>query len=97
MVRHVVLFQFAEGTTDAQIDDYERSLRAYVAGLDGVLSYEPARDAGINPGTYSYSVVATFTDDDAFRAYFDGDEHKAIQRNTADMMVAKASSQSRFG
>lgn len=96
MIRHVVLFKFREGTTEAQIDDYERRLLAYVETLDGVVSYEPSRDHGINPGTYSYGIVARFTDEDAFRAYFDGEEHKNIQRDTADMMEAKASSQCRL-
>ena len=40
--------------------------------------------------------VAEFTDEAAFREYFDGERHKEIQRNTAAMIAAKASSQSRF-
>jgi heme-degrading monooxygenase HmoA len=95
VIRHVVMFQFNEGTTVEQIDDYERSLHEYVAGLDGVESYEVGRDAGLNPGTLDFSIVAKFTDEAAFREYFDGDQHKQIQRNTASMIAAKSSSQSR--
>ena len=96
VIRHVVLFQFNEGTTVEQIDDYERSLVEYVATLDGVESYRVGRDARINPGTYDLAIVAEFTDEPAFREYFDGERHKEIQRNTAAMIAAKASSQSRF-
>jgi quinol monooxygenase YgiN len=96
VIRHVVLFQFADGTTVEQIDDYERSLVEYVATLDGVESYVIGRDARINPGTYDFGIVAEFTDEAAFREYFDGERHKEIQRNTATMIAAKASSQSRF-
>lgn len=95
MIRHVVLFQFADGTTAEQIDDYEHSLVEYVATLDGVESYVIGRDAGVNPGTYDFSIVAEFTDEPAFREYFDGERHKQIQRDTAAMIVAKASSQAR--
>ncbi len=94
MIRHVVLFQFTDGTTVQQIDDYERSLREYVSTLDGVRSYIIGRDAGINPGTFDFSIVAEFADESAFREYFDGEQHKQIQRDTAAMIAAKASSQS---
>jgi len=96
VIRHVVLFQFTEGTTEQQIDDYERSLVDYVATLDGVESYRIGRDADINPGGYDFSIVAEFTDEAAFRAYFDDERHKQIQRDTATMIAAKSSSQSRF-
>lgn len=96
MIRHVVLFQFAPGTTEDQIDTYERDLVDYVAGLDGVISYRFGRDAGLNPNTYDFSIVGEFEDEGAFRRYFDGDRHLEIQRNTASMIVGKASSQSRF-
>ena len=96
MIRHVVLFQFSDDTTVEQIDDYERSLVDYVATLDGVESYQVGRDARINPGPYDFAIVAEFTDEAAFREYFDGERHKEIQRNTAAMIAAKASSQSRF-
>ena len=95
MIRHVVLFQFADDTTVEQIDDYEQSLVDYVATLEGVEAYVIGRDARINPGTYDFSIIAEFSDDAAFREYFDGARHKEIQRNTASMIVAKASSQSR--
>ena len=96
VIRHVVLFQFADDTTVQQIDDYERSLREYVATLSGVRSYLIGRDARINPGTFDFSIVAEFADEAAFRDYFDGEQHKQIQRDTSAMIVAKASSQSRF-
>lgn len=95
MIRHVVLFQFTEGTTPAQIDDYERRLHEYVATLDGVDKYVIGRDARLNPGTLDFSIVAEFRDEAAFREYFDGEAHKQIQRDTASMVASKASSQSR--
>lgn len=96
MLRHVVLFKFAEGTPIERIDAYERDLYDYVAKLDGVRSYLIGRDAGVNPNTYDMSIVAEFADDAAFRVYFDGERHKEIQADTADMIVSKAGSQSRF-
>jgi hypothetical protein len=95
VIRHIVLFQFNDGTTAQQIDDYESSLRDYVATLAGVRSYAIGRDAGVNPGTFDFSIIAEFDDEAAFREYFDGERHKQIQRDTASMIGAKASSQSR--
>jgi heme-degrading monooxygenase HmoA len=96
VIRHVVLFQFTDDTTVEQIDDYERSLEEYVATLHGVESYRIGRDARLNPGTYDFAIVGEFADEASFRQYFDGARHKEIQRNTAAMIAAKASSQSRF-
>jgi quinol monooxygenase YgiN len=96
VIRHIVLFKFTEGTTVEQIADYERDLLEYVATLDGVRSYVIGRDAGLNPNTFDFSIVAEFADEAGFRAYFDGDRHLEIQRNTADMIAGKAASQSRF-
>ena len=90
------MFQFTDGTTAEQIDDYERSLVDYVATLDGVESYRIGRDARINPGTFDFSIVAEFADEAAFREYFDGERHRQIQRDTASMIAAKTSSQSRY-
>jgi quinol monooxygenase YgiN len=96
VIRHCVLFQFNPGTAERQIDDYERDLVEYVASLSGVISYRIGRDAELNPGTYDFSIVAEFTDEAAFRRYFDDERHREIQRSTAAMIAAKASSQSRF-
>jgi hypothetical protein len=96
VIRHIVLFQFNDGTTPQQIDDYETSLREYVATLAGVRSYVIGRDANVNPGTFDFSIIAEFDDEAAFREYFDGEGHKQIQRDTAAMIGAKASSQSRI-
>ena len=96
MIRHVVLFQFTPGTTEAEIDDYERSLVDYVAEFEGVVSYRIGRDAGLNQNTYDFSIVAEFADEGAFRRYFDDERHLAIQRATATMIAGKASSQSRY-
>lgn len=96
VIRHVVLFQFRPDTPATRIDQYERDLIEYVAGLDGVISYRVGRDAGLNPNTYDFSIVAEFDSEEAFRRYFDGDRHLAIQRDTADMIAGKASSQARF-
>ena len=48
------------------------------------------------PAPTTSSIVAEFADEATFREYFDGARHKEIQRNTAAMIAAKASSQSRF-
>ena len=95
MIRHIVLFQFNEAATPQRVDAYEQSLVDYVAQLDGVLSYTVGRDAGINPGTFDFSIIAEFADEAAFRVYFDDERHKQIQRDTVDMISAKSSSQSR--
>ncbi len=96
MIRHIVLFNFVEGTPPERIDQVERDLLAYVEPLDGVRSYVIGRNAGLTPTAFEFSVVAEFDDEAAFVAYARGDRHLEIVRELAEIVGERASSQSRL-
>ena len=88
-LRHVVMFRFADGTTDEQV-------RALAAGLDGMpaavgtmADYRHGRDAGINEDTYDYVVVGDFASVDDYLVYRDHPDHQALIRDLVRPILAE--------
>ena len=73
MVRNVVLVKLARDQDPAAV------AKAQQAFLDlncpGTLSYVIGDDLGLRDGNWSFAIVADFTDEDAYRAYDQDDDH----------------------
>jgi len=80
MIRHVVLFTWTEGMTDAMEQQFAAELTALAATLPGVRAYHAGSDAGITEGNYEFAVVADFDDVDSYLGYRENAEHKDIIR-----------------
>jgi heme-degrading monooxygenase HmoA len=80
MIRHVVLFTWTEGMTDAMEQQFAAELNALAPTQPGVRAYHAGPDAGINEGNFEFAVVADFEDVDSYLAYRDNAEHKDIIR-----------------
>jgi hypothetical protein len=78
MVRHVVVFRFAERTTAAQVEEIRAALAALPARVPEVRSFEVGRDLGLRDGNGDFAVVAEFDDEDGWRAYQTDAEHQRI-------------------
>ena len=78
MIRHVVLFTWTEGMTDAMEQQFAAELTALAPTLPGLRAYQAGADAGINQGNFDFAVVADFDDVDGYVAYRDNAEHKDI-------------------
>ena len=78
MFRHVVLFTWSEGMTDAMEQQFAAELTALATSLPSVRGYHAGADAGINAGNFDFAVVADFDDLDSYLAYRDNAEHKDI-------------------
>jgi heme-degrading monooxygenase HmoA len=78
MIRHVALFTWTEGMTDAMEQQFAAELTALASRLPGVRGYRAGADAGINEGNFDFAVVADFDDADSYRAYRDSAEHRDI-------------------
>jgi hypothetical protein len=78
MFRHVVLFTWSEGMTDAMEQQFAAELTALATSLPSVRGYHAGADAGINAGNFDFAVVADFDDVDGYVAYRDNAEHKDI-------------------
>jgi hypothetical protein len=78
MIRHVVLFTWAEGMTREKEAQFTAELTALAATLPVVRSYHAGADAGLIEGNFDYAVVADFDDADSYIAYRDDPRHQAI-------------------
>ncbi len=78
MIRHVALFTWSEGMTDAMEQQFVAELSALAPTLRGVRAYHAGPDEGINAGNFDFAVVADFDDVDSYFAYRDNAEHKDI-------------------
>jgi hypothetical protein len=78
MLRHTVMFRWAEGTTDAQIDEISQNLDSAVAVIPAIAEYRHGRDAGLADGNFDYVVVADFATTDDYVVYRDHPEHQRV-------------------
>ena len=89
MFRHVVLFSWAEGATEAQKHALAGELRKLPSVIDVIRLYHVGPDAGINPGNCDFAVVADFDDRDGYLAYRDHPVHRDVVKNYVDPIVAR--------
>ncbi len=93
-LRHVVMFRFAEGTTD----DQRAALAAGLAGMPAATGaidaerYRHGPDAGLNPASWDYVVVADFASADDYLTYRDHPDHRALIRDLVEPIVAERAS-----
>jgi hypothetical protein len=78
MIRHVILFTWTDGMTEAMEQQLSAELNALAPTLPGVLSYHAGPDAGIIKGNVDYAVVADFEDAGSYLAYRDHPAHQDI-------------------
>lgn|SRR5687768_18400025 len=76
--RHVVLFTWVEGTTTLQQDEVAAKLRELPGVIPEIREYSVGLDAGVNPGSWDFAVVADFADRDAYLVYRDHPAHRAV-------------------
>jgi hypothetical protein len=76
-VRHVVVFRWAEGTTDADIAAVEAALAELPAKIPELRDYRFGRDLGLSDTTWDFAVVADCDDVEGFHAYRDHPAHRA--------------------
>lgn len=84
MFRHVVMFRWAEGTTEATKGAVRDGLSALPEVIPDIRGYRIGEDAGLVEGNFEFVVVADFDDPDGFTAYRD---HPAHQRVVKDLIA----------
>jgi antibiotic biosynthesis monooxygenase (ABM) superfamily enzyme len=94
MFRHVALFTWTEGMTDAMEVQFAAELNALAPSLPGVRAYHAGPDAGITAGNFDFAVVADFDNVDSYLAYRDNAQHKdLIRRFSAPYAKSRAAVQ----
>jgi Stress responsive A/B Barrel Domain len=94
MIRHVVMFRFADDATDEQRRALARGLDGMPAatGAVGADDYRHGFDAGLNPASWDYVVVADFASADDYRTYRDHPDHRALIRDLVEPIVVDRAS-----
>jgi heme-degrading monooxygenase HmoA len=80
MIRHVALFTWTEGMTEAMEQQFAAELTDFAATQPGLRAYHAGTDLGINEGSFDFAVVADFDDVDSYIAYRDSAGHQDIIR-----------------
>jgi Stress responsive A/B Barrel Domain len=87
MIRHVVMFRWADEVDDAHIDRVAAGLDALVEAIPEIRTYSHGRDLGLNAANHDYVVVADFESVEALTIYRDHPQH---QRFIADLITGYA-------
>lgn len=88
MIRHVVLFTWADDATDEQKEAVATELRKLPAAIPEIRSYTVGPDAGINQGNHEFAVVADFDSVDDYLVYRDHPLHQAVIADRIKPIVA---------
>ena len=83
MVRHVVLFRWNEGTTDAQIADVAAGLSQMSTEITSIKAYSHGPDLKLGSDRFDYAIVADFDGLEGWRVY---DEHPLHNKLRADLV-----------
>ncbi len=72
------MFVWAEGTTVAQQEEVAAKLAELPGQIPQIAAYSTGIDAGVNPNTWDFVVVADFADRDAYLVYRDHPAHRDV-------------------
>ena len=78
MIRHVVLFRFKEGITDADIRAIDEGLAELPALVPEIHAYRHGRDLALADANWDYAVVGDFASVEDYRAYSRNPDHIAV-------------------
>ncbi|ADG90018.1 Dabb family protein [Thermobispora bispora] len=78
MFRHVVLLRWTEDATEEQKAEVARRLGELPRLIPELKSYRFGPDAGINPGNFSFGLVADFDSPEDYLVYRDHPAHRAV-------------------
>jgi hypothetical protein len=76
--RHVVMFRFADDTTDEQKQALRAGLRRLPEIIPEIRAYRFGDDAGLRDDNFDFAVTADFDDADSFLVYRDNPDHQKV-------------------
>jgi hypothetical protein len=88
MLRHVVAFRFADGTTEEDRVRIIDGLRALPGRIPEIRRYAFGPDLGLAEGNFDFAVVADFDDREAYERYAQHDAHQALLREQIRPVLA---------
>lgn len=94
MIRHTVMFRWADDVADEHVDTVCAALAALPGQIPEIAAYTFGPDARIGVGNYDFVVVADFADADAYTTYRDHPIHQDfIRDHIAGKVVERAAVQ----
>jgi len=91
-VQHIVLFRFADGTTDAQIDALSAGLDALPLAIAEIRTYRHGRDLGASDTSWDYAVVGEFDSVADWRTYRNHPVHLDLIRTLIEPITTDRAS-----
>ncbi|GBE24820.1 stress responsive A/B Barrel Domain protein [bacterium BMS3Bbin02] len=89
MFRHVVMFWWKAGTTQAQIAAVTAGLASLPERIAQIQRYEHGPDVGVAGANADYVLVADFGNSDAWRAYSSHPAHVAVVEESVKPIVER--------
>jgi hypothetical protein len=93
VIKHIVIFKWREGVTDAEVSDAMSELHALPSAIDALESYLAAPDLRLTEGTGDFAIVATVASADALRSYLDHPQHVAVVTRLRAMAASRTAVQ----
>ncbi len=94
MIRHVVLFRWADSVDEAHVEKVHAGLAALPGQIPEIAGYHHGSDLGLSETTLDYVVVGEFESVDDFTVYRDHPAHRAvIEEHIAPFVVERVSAQ----
>jgi len=78
MIRNVVMGRLHPGADTDRLDEGLACLRRLQ--IEGMLTLQCGRDAGLREGNWDYALTADLVDEKAYRRYDEDEEHNRIRR-----------------
>ena len=88
MITHIWSMTFTEQATAEQRTAFVEAMAALPSQIEGVASFRSGVDLGLNPGNYDVSIVAEFTDEQAWRSYIEAPAHVDFVENHVTPLCA---------
>lgn len=89
MVRHVVMFTFKDGVTDAQVGEYLTAVSQLPSVVPGIRDFKVGRDVGVNPGNFTMVVCGDFDSVEDYLGYRDHPEHQRVVKEIGLPIIAQ--------
>jgi hypothetical protein len=78
MIRHVALFRWTDGATDAQKKRAADEVATLPTLVPSIRAFACGEDVGISQGNFDFAATADFDDAAGYVAYRDNPDHRAM-------------------
>ncbi|MFC9789865.1 Dabb family protein [Rhodococcus sp. NPDC127528] len=89
-IAHVVTFSFTPEAPDDTAAVLAGRLTAVAESCTGITDFRCGGDIGLTPGTADFALTAVFEGTDAFTAYMQAPQHRAVVSEMSSLLATKS-------